>query len=361
MYRFPAFAALVPEEVKIQLSLALVQAPELGYSILELGHRSIAFELILAQAIELTREMLKVPEHFEILFLQGGASFGFALSAYNMLGKYKKAAFLETDLWSTKAMQTARTILCQQQAEYPCIEILASSKENGFSYIPKEYNTPKDVDYIHFTSNNTVAGTQFINFPKGNPLVSDMTSDVFTRSIDFSNIGLIYAGLQKSLCAGGLGLYIIDKKYLKSRPDVPQVFNLQAYQKAQGIYHTPNIFGIYTALLMLRWMQQKGGIDYFQAQNKKKAAVVYHALENNAAFVLHAKKEDRSMVTLTFLLADDQKKPEFETYLAQNNIADIQGHRSFGAYRISLYNTISFEEAEILAKVLKGYNKILNT
>ncbi len=350
MYRFPAFAALVPQEIKIQLSAALIEVPELGCSILELGHRSAAFEAILTEAIDLTRELLKVPEHFEIFFLQGGASFGFVLSAYNMMGKYQKAAFLETDLWSSKAMQAA------EQAGFS-IEVLASSKARHFRDIPKEYIIPKEVDYVHFTSNNTVAGTQFIDFPKGNPLVSDMSSDLFTRSIDFSNIGLIYASLQKSLCAAGIGMYIIDQKYLKEPGHVPHIFNLYEYKKAKGIYHTPNIFGIYTALLMLRWMQKKGGIDYFQTQNKQKAAAVYAVLENNSAFVLHAKKEDRSMLTITFFLADDKKRLDFEAYLLENQIADIQGHRSFGAYRISLYNTLSLAEAEILANVLKNYNK----
>ena len=311
-YRFPASLALLPEEVKQELSQAILYYPKTRCSILEVGHRSSFFKEILEEAIFLTQKILKIPRNFSIFFLQGSSSFGFAISAYNAQKKYKKVAFLESDFWSSKALETTESLGLETV-------IVGSSKFNNFHHLPIIEKKNKAVDYLHFTSNNTIAGTQYQTFPISSvPLVADMTSDIFTRDLDFSNAGIFYAGLQKSLCANALGLYIVREDWIEEKKDVPKVFQFFSYKKENGIYHTPNIFGIFTALLMLRWMDQQGGISFFSQKNREKAQLIYEALEQNPYFKLLVKKEDRSLINIIFDLGKNISEETFKAKLNKN-------------------------------------------
>ena len=348
-YRFPASVALVPDSVKEQLQAALVALPSSNYSLLALPHRHALFAQILQEASFLSKKILQIPDNFEVFFLQGGASLGFIISACTLAYQHNAAGFIETDIWSAKAIEAAKALGLRTQ--------VVSSSEENFTTIPKKYDFSTHLDYLHFTANNTIYGTQFSTFPKAAmPLVADMTSDIFTRPIAFEPFGLIYASLQKSLCATGLAIYIVRTDLLREQKNRPPFLNLYHHAKAKGIYHTPNTVGMYLALLMLRYYEKIGGIDFLAQQNAQKATIIYQALEKNAHFLLHAQKEDRSTINIVFFLKQESQKAHFEKYLALHQIEEIAGHRSLGGYRISLYNTISLADTQYLAKVLEAYS-----
>ncbi|WP_066757575.1 3-phosphoserine/phosphohydroxythreonine transaminase [Crocinitomix algicola] len=345
---FGAGPCILPEAVFEEASKAVVDFN--GLSILEISHRSPEFVAVMEEARQLVRELLNVPEDYTILFLQGGASLGFLISAMNMAREHKKAGYINTGAWASKA------IIESEKLGLDTV-VLASSKEKNFNYIP-DFNLVEKVDYLHFTSNNTIYGTQFKEFPSVScPLVCDMSSDIFSKEIDVSKFDLIYAGAQKNIGPAGSTLYIVKNTALgkSSFKSIPTYLDLETHAKKDSMFNTPPVFAIYTAMLNLRYLKQNGGIKEIEKLNNKKAALLYSEIDNNPSFEGTANKNDRSTMNVTFTLKDDKDAEAFDNAWKSANIVGLKGHRSVGGYRASMYNALTIDAVERLVDVMHNF------
>lgn len=321
-----------------------------GLSILEISHRSEAFVSIMEEARGLVRELLEVPDNYTVLFLQGGASLGFLISAMNMAGAQKKAGYINTGAWSTKAMKEAKV------AGLEVIEIASSSDQN-FNYIPKDFEV-EELDFIHMTSNNTIFGTQFHDLPKVNvPLVCDMSSDIFSKKIDVSKFDLIYAGAQKNLGPAGATLYIVKNDCLNqsSLKPIPSYLDLNVHAGKDSMFNTPPVFSVYVSMLNLRHLKATGAVAEMEKVNNMKASELYAEIDRNSLFKGTAAKEDRSKMNVTFVLTDESKKEVWDKIWNDANIVGLKGHRSVGGYRASMYNALELESVEVLTKIMRDF------
>lgn len=345
-HNFGAGPCILPQDVFKQAAEGVLDFN--GLSILEVSHRSPDFVKVMDEARDNVKKALNVPDGYTVLFLQGGASLGFLISAMNMAGSNKKAAYINTGSWSTKAMKEA------QNAGLEAVEI-ASSKDNGFNYIPKNYDIPSDVDFVHFTSNNTIYGTQFKDFPKTDkPLVCDMSSDIFSKKIDVSKFALIYAGAQKNLGPAGATLYIVKDEFLgKSSLNIPTYLDLQTHAKKDSAFNTPPVFSIYVSNLNLKNLLANGGVEKIEKLNQEKADLLYNEIDNNPNFKGTTAKEDRSNMNVTFLLTDESKKEAFDKLWNDANLVGLKGHRSVGGYRASMYNALPLSSVKVLVETMK--------
>ena len=345
-HNFGAGPCILPQDVFKQAAEGVLDFN--GLSILEVSHRSPDFVKVMDEARDNVKKALNVPDGYTVLFLQGGASLGFLISAMNMAGSNKKAAYINTGSWATKAMKEA------QNAGLEVVEI-ASSKDKGFNYIPKNYDIPSDVDYVHFTSNNTIYGTQFKEFPKTDkPLVCDMSSDIFSKKIDVSKFALIYAGAQKNLGPAGATLYIVKDEFLgKSSLNIPTYLDLQTHAKKDSAFNTPPVFSIYVSNLNLKNLLANGGVEKIEKINQDKADLLYSEIDNNPNFKGTTAKEDRSNMNVTFLLTDESKKEAFDKLWNDANLVGLKGHRSVGGYRASMYNALPLSSVQVLVETMK--------
>jgi len=345
-HNFGAGPCILPKEVFQQASKAVVDFN--GLSILEVSHRSADFVQVMDEARENVKRILNVPEGYSVVYLQGGASLGFLIAAYNMAGKNKKAAYINTGTWATNAIKEAKN------AGIEVVEV-ASSEDKNFGYIPKDYTIPEDVDYLHFTSNNTIYGTQFHEFPKTDkPLVCDMSSDIFSRPFDVSQFDLIYAGAQKNLGPAGATLYIIKDSILgKSSLNIPTYLDLSIHVKKDSMFNTPPVFSVYVANLNLKHMIKEGGIAHQAEKNKEKARLLYEEIDRNPFFEGTTAQEDRSEMNVTFLLTDLAKKEVFDTLWNEAGIIGLKGHRSVGGYRASMYNALEVDSVKVLVETMQ--------
>lgn len=345
-HNFGAGPCILPKEVFQQASKAVVDFN--GLSILEVSHRSADFVQVMDEARENVKRILNVPEGYSVVYLQGGASLGFLIAAYNMAGKNKKAAYINTGTWATNAIKEAKN------AGIEVVEV-ASSEDKNFGYIPKDYTIPEDVDYLHFTSNNTIYGTQFHEFPKTDkPLVCDMSSDIFSRPFDVSQFDLIYAGAQKNLGPAGATLYIIKDSILgKSSLNIPTYLDLSIHVKKDSMFNTPPVFSVYVANLNLKHMIKEGGIAHQAEKNKEKARLLYEEIDRNPFFEGTTAQEDRSEMNVTFLLTDPAKKEAFDTLWNEAGIIGLKGHRSVGGYRASMYNALEVDSVKVLVETMQ--------
>jgi phosphoserine aminotransferase len=286
---------------------------------------------------------------YKALFLQGGASLEFLMVAYNLLEK--KAAYLNTGTWADKAIKEAK-------AFGEVVEV-GSSKDKGFSYIPKEYTLPEDIDYFHCTSNNTVAGTQMKTFPNTNaPLVCDMSSDIFSRQLDFEKFDLIYAGAQKNMGPAGATLIVIKEEILgKVTRHIPSMLNYQTHIDKDSMFNTPSVFAVYVATLTMQWLKDLGGIPFIETVNNKKAALLYAEIDRNPLFEGIVAKEDRSTMNATFVLTDPSLKETFDTLWKEAGINGLTGHRSVGGYRASMYNALPLYSVQVLVNTMQALEK----
>jgi phosphoserine aminotransferase len=345
-HNFGAGPCILPKEVFQQASQAVLDFN--GLSILEVSHRSADFVQVMEEARENVKRILNVPEGYSVVYLQGGASLGFLIAAYNMAGKNKKAAYINTGTWATNAIKEAKN------AGVEVVEI-ASSEDQNFNYIPKDYSIPDDVDYVHFTSNNTIYGTQFHEFPKTDkPLVCDMSSDIFSRPFDVSKFDLIYAGAQKNLGPAGATLYIIKDSILgKSSLNIPTYLDLSIHVKKDSMFNTPPVFSVYVANLNLKHMMKEGGIEYQAKKNKEKARLLYEEIDSNPLFAGTTAVEDRSEMNVTFLLTDASKKDAFDQLWNEAGVVGLKGHRSVGGYRASMYNALEVDSVKVLVEAMR--------
>lgn len=346
-HNFGAGPCILPQEVFQEASKAVLDFN--GLSILEVSHRSADFVKVMEEARVNVKKALNVPNGYTVLYLQGGASLGFLISAMNLAGKNKKAGYINTGTWASKAIKEAKI------AGLEVVEI-ASSEDKGFSYIP-EFEIPNDIDFLHYTSNNTISGTQFKSIPETSvPLVCDMSSDIFSQEIDVSKFDIIYAGAQKNLGPAGATLYIVKDSVLgnSSLENIPTYLDLNTHAKKDSMFNTPPVFSIYVANLNLKHLLSNGGVSAIQKLNEDKAAMLYNEIDSNPNFEGATAKKDRSLMNVTFRLVDESKKEAFDKLWNDANIVGLKGHRSVGGYRASMYNALKIESVEALVNVLKS-------
>jgi phosphoserine aminotransferase len=301
------------------------------------------------EAMDLVKKALNVPSGYSIVFLQGGATLGFTIAALNLMRSTKKAGYINTGTWASGAIKEAKKVGVD-------VNVFASSEDKNFTYIPKNYAVPSDVDYIHFTSNNTIYGTQFKEFPKTDlPLVCDMSSDIFSKEINVADFDLIYAGAQKNLGPAGATLYIVKDEILgkSTSPFLPTYLDLKQHVEKESMYNTPPVFSIYVAMLNLRNLLANGGVKAMEERNNNKAELLYNEIDNNPLFKGAVETEDRSNMNVTFLLNDESRATEFDSMWKGAGIVGLPGHRSVGGYRASMYNALPIESVQILVDVMK--------
>ena len=345
IHNFSAGPSILPQEVLQKASEAVVEFNNIGLSLLEISHRSKHFVDVMENARALALELLGLEgKGYKALFLQGGASMQFIMVAQNLLEK--RAGYLNTGTWSDNAIKEARI--------YDDIHEVATSKDAGFNYIPKGYTIPDDYDYFHCTSNNTIYGTQIKQFPNSPiPMVCDMSSDIFSRELDFSKFDLIYAGAQKNMGPAGTTLVVVKEDILgKVSRKIPSILDYQVQIAKSSMFNTPPVFAVYTSMLTLEWMKNLGGVKAMEKANEMKSRVIYSEIDLNPLFKGYAVKEDRSMMNATFTLINDDLKETFDTMLKEAGISGLNGHRSVGGYRASMYNALSLDSVKALVEIM---------
>ncbi len=350
-HNFGAGPCILPQEVFKQASEAVINFNDTGLSILEISHRSKEFEAVVAETESLIRDLLSVPQDYSIVLLQGGARQQFAMAPMNLLKEGGKSAYLDTGSWASYAIKEARN--------FGSVEVVASGKDNNYTIIPKEYSIPSDADYFHYTSNNTIFGTELFEVPNSPvPIVCDMSSDIMSRKIDVSKFGLIYAGAQKNVGPAGLTIAIVKNDLLgKTGRTIPSIFDYQSHINAKSMYNTPPVFSIYVAMLNLRWLRAKGGIEEIERENIVKSRTLYDEIERNPLFRGPAAIEDRSRMNVAFVMENPQLESEFLAFAQKRDLVALKGHRSVGGFRASLYNALPISSVHLLVDVMQEFEE----
>ncbi len=351
-HNFGAGPCILPQTVFKQASDAVLDFN--GLSILEISHRSADFVTVMEEARELVKKALNIPRGYSVLFLQGGATLGFTISALNMMRETKKAGYVNTGTWAKGAIGEAKAVGVD-------VNVFASSEDKNFSYIPGLENMPNDVDYIHYTSNNTIFGTQFQSIPETDaPLVCDMSSDIFSKPVDVSKFDLIYAGAQKNLGPAGATLYIVKDEILgKSTSQfMPKYMNLKAHVDKDSMLNTPPVFSVYASMLNLRDLIATGGVDAMAKHNQAKADLLYNEIDSNPMFKGIATKDSRSQMNITFQLTDESLKEEFDKMWNNAGVIGLKGHRSIGGYRASMYNALQLDSVKVLTDIMNEFARV---
>jgi len=345
-HNFGAGPCILPQEVFKQASQAILDFKD-GLSILEISHRTPEFEAVVAESVKLVKELLNVPEGYSVLFLQGGASLQFAMVPMNLLSEGQTAAYLETGVWANKAIKEVKN--------FGTANIVASSKEANFTYIPKDYSIPEDSAYFHFTSNNTIYGTELFTVPVTKvPIVCDMSSDIMSRVIDVSQYDLIYAGAQKNIGPAGATVVIIKDEILgKTTNKIPSMLDYKQHIDGGSMYNTPPVFSIYVSMLNLRWLKSKGGVAEIEKENKAKAFALYQEIDRNPLFKGTCAVEDRSRMNVCFVMENPELEKPFLKFAEENGIEGIKGHRSVGGFRASIYNALPITSVHTLVELMQ--------
>ncbi|GEM64881.1 phosphoserine aminotransferase [Sphingobacterium faecium NBRC 15299] len=353
-HNFGAGPCILPKEVFQEASQAVIDFNNTGLSILEISHRSKEFEAVLDEATKLVRELLNVPQGYSILFLQGGASLQFAMVAMNLLPEGGKAAYLDTGVWASKAIKEAKKI--------GAVEVVASSSDKNYTYIPKQFTVPADASYFHYTSNNTIYGTEVFDVPASNaPIVVDMSSDILSREINVSDFDLIYAGAQKNMGPAGATLVVVKDEILgKTGRVIPSILDYSAHIAADSMYNTPPVFSIFVSLLNLRWLKAKGGVAVIEQENIIKARTLYDEIDRNPFFKGTAALEDRSRMNVTFIMDSAELEAEFLALAKERELIGIKGHRSVGGFRASIYNALTISSINALVDAMKEFEELKN-
>jgi len=349
VHNFNSGPSVLPKEVFEQASRAILDFNGTGLSILEIGHRTPLFQAVMDEAINTARELMQLGSDHEILFLHGGASTQFFQVPMNLLADNAMAAYLDCGTWGKKAIREAKL--------YGNVEVVASSKDRNYSYIPKGYAIPPEAAYFHYTTNNTIEGTQMHVIPETSvPLVADMSSDILSRVMDFSRFALIYAGAQKNMGAAGVNLVVVRKDILgKAGRALPTMMDYREHIANGSLLNTPPVFAVYVCMLTLRWLKQQGGVAAIEKLNDRKAALLYDTLDSLPIFRPTVAKEDRSKMNVVWVMDDPEMEKEFLTICKENGMVGIKGHRSVGGFRASLYNALPFESVELLTSLMKEF------
>ncbi len=351
-HNFYAGPSILPQYTIEKTIEGIRNFADTGLSVLEVSHRSKEFVEVMQQAQDLFKELLNIPDNYSVLFLQGGASTQFAMIPFNLLNT--KAAYLDTGAWASKAIKEAKG--------FGTVDVVASSKDKGYSYIPKNFEIPTDADYFHITTNNTIAGTEIKHdMDSPVPLVADMSSDIFSRPVDVSKYALIYGGAQKNLGPAGATFVVIKNDILgKVNRHIPTMLNYQTHIDKASMFNTPPVLAVFSALQTLKWLKENGGVEAAQKRNIEKAKILYDEIDRNKLFTPAVKnEEDRSLMNITFVMNDEYKDKEqaFLDFAAERGIIGIKGHRSVGGFRASTYNALPKESVEVLVKTMQDFEK----
>jgi phosphoserine aminotransferase len=354
IYNFNAGPAALPVEVLEEIKDSFLNLGGSGMSITEISHRSKWFDDIINDAVERTRRLLNLDDKFHVLFIQGGASLQFCMIPMNFLGKGESADYVNTGTWSTKAIKEA-------EIQGKTIKVVASSEDHNFSYIPKNITFSSDAVYIHITSNNTIKGTQWASFPDTNgvPLIADMSSDIMSRPLHVDNFGLIYAGAQKNIGPAGVCMVIIKEDMLKRVPDtLPTMLKYTTYSSKNSMFNTPPCFAVYVIQLVMKWLEETiGGLDKMAEINRKKARILYDAIDSGDFYNGTARPDSRSLMNVTFRLPDEALEKRFIEQAYENGLGGLKGHRSVGGCRASIYNATTIETVETLVDFMKTFEQ----
>ena len=349
VHNFNAGPGILPSEVLQQASEATINLNGSGLSILEIGHRTDLFESVLHEAMSLVRELMQLDDNHEVLFLHGGASTQFMQVPMNLLSENGTAAYIDNGIWGSKAIKEAKL--------FGKVEVVSSTNDRNHTYIQKEFSTPDNAMYLHYTTNNTVEGTQWQSIPQTNaPLVADMSSDILSRQIDFNRFDLIYAGAQKNMGVAGVNLVIVNKNVLgKINRKIPTILDYRVHIENGSMLNTPPVFAIYVCMLTLRWLKKIGGVAAIEKLNNKKAALFYDTLDALPIFRGPVAKEDRSKMNAVFVMDNPELEKEFIKVCKSENIYGLKGHRSVGGFRASLYNALPISSVEVLTDLMKNF------
>lgn len=346
IHNFSAGPSILPQEVMQQAAAAVQNLDNSGLSLLEISHRSKAFVAVMDEACETAIRLTGLENKgYKALFLQGGASLQFLMVAYNLLEN--KAGYVNTGTWSSNAIKEAKAL--------GTVVELASSKEQNFNYIPKGFDIPSDLDYVHLTTNNTIFGTQLKTIPETPvPLAADMSSDIFSREWDYSKFDLFYAGAQKNMGPAGTTLVIIKEALLdKVSRHIPSMLKYKTHWEKDSMFNTPPVFAVYTSLLNLRWVEAQGGLKALGAKNAAKASLIYDEIDRNSKFEGFAAVEDRSAMNATFNLVNPDDAEAFDKIWNAAGVSGLKGHRSVGGYRASMYNALSIDSVQVLVDCMQ--------
>ncbi len=347
IHNFSAGPGVLPEEVLRKASEAVISFGDSSLSLIEQSHRDRYFEEVMENARNLVKELFQLDDSYSVLFLQGGASLQFYMAPLNLLKT--KAAYINTGTWASGAIKEAKKV--------GTVDVIASSEDKKFSYIPKDFTVPSDADYLHFTSNNTIYGSQFKEYPTTDiPLVCDMSSDIFSKKIDASKFSMIYAGAQKNMGPAGTTLVIVKKDLLgKTGRNIPSMLDYQIHIDKDSMYNTPPVFPVYVSMLTLQWLKDNGGLEWIEKVNELKSQTFYAELDSNPMFRGTVATEDRSQMNATFLLENTALENEFEKMLKEANLSGLKGHRSVGGYRASMYNALPLDSVKVLTSVMREF------
>lgn len=350
VHNFSAGPAILPASAIEAGIEALQNFAGTGLSLIEVSHRSKEFEAVVDEACQLVKDILKLDDSYAVMFLQGGASLQFDMIPMNLMPENGKAAYVNTGVWASRAIKEAKM--------FGSVDVIASSEDKNFSYIPKNYTIPTDAAYFHCTSNNTIYGTEMFDFPKTEvPIICDMSSDIFSRPFDASQFDMIYAGAQKNMGPAGTTLVIIKKSLLgKSGRKIPTMLDYKIHADNGSMYNTPSVFAIYICMHTLRWIKSVG-LEEMERINKAKADCLYNEIDRNSLFVGTVANEDRSRMNVNFVLTNKELETPFLKYCESRNLSGLKGHRSVGGLRASLYNALPLESVQELVKAMQDFEK----
>lgn len=349
VHNFNAGPGILPAEVLQEASNGILNINGSGLSILEIGHRTDLFESVLNEAVSLVKELMQLDNDHEVLFLHGGASTQFMQVPMNLLDENKQAAYIDNGIWGSKAIKEAKL--------FGNVEVVSSTKDKNHTYIQKQFSIPDNAAYLHYTTNNTVEGTQWQYIPETRvPLVADMSSDIMSRQMDFNRFDLIYAGAQKNMGVAGVNLVVVNKNVLgRINRHIPTILDYRNHIEHGSMLNTPPVFAIYVCMLTLKWLKKIGGVAAIESLNNKKAELFYQTLDALPLFKGPVAKEDRSKMNAVFVMYDTALEKEFIKVCQQENIYGIKGHRSVGGFRASLYNALPISSVEILTEIMKSF------
>ena len=348
---FSAGPAILPAPVLKEAAKGVANYQGLGLSLIEMSHRGPEFTAVIEEATALIAELIQLPAGYQVIWLGGGASLQFCMAPMNLLNSDETAAYVDTGTWASKAIKEAQA--------FGRIQVLASSKEQGYTYIPKGVRIPKDAKYLHITSNNTIYGTQYQRFPKSPiPIVCDMSSDFLSRPFDPEPFGLIYAGAQKNLGPAGVTAVIVREDMLGTvNRYIPSMLDYRTAITGKSMYNTPPVFPIYVTMLTLRWLKKLGGLPAIQRRNKSKAKLLYQEIDTNPLFRGTVEKTDRSLMNVCFVMEKgfEQLEEEFGKEAKANGLVGLKGHRSVGGFRASIYNAMPKKGVQALTDLMQDF------
>ena len=352
VHNFNAGPSILPKEVFEEASRALIDFNNTGLSILEIGHRTRIFQEVIDEAVALMKELMQLDAAHEVLFLHGGASSQFFQVPMNLLDESATAAYTDTGIWASKAIKEAKL--------FGSVDVVCSSKDAGYTYLPKQFKVNPAAAYLHLTTNNTVYGTQWqqldLFYEKGVPLVADMSSDILSRQLDFNRFDLIYAGAQKNIGAAGVNVVILKNSILgKVQRAIPSMLDYRNHIEAGSLLNTPPVFAIYVCLLTLRWLKQTGGLAAIEKKNNEKAALFYHTLDMLPVFRGTVATEDRSRMNACFVTVNEALEKEFLQLCEKEGMVGVKGHRTAGGFRVSLYNALPLSSVEAITELMKYF------